>query len=208
MTLTLKDIWGSSTGLLQRFSLMPTVDTAWTKHMEEVGELIEALYILNLKEHRKHFNFRKDVAQEACDVLVTLFNALYAAGLTFDQSGLRTHQLRDVWLTSNAGHEAMRPAVFEFLSAGAIFHKHLIETQCLTGDSLLDAQFDLSKQTLILVRALINLTKQGGITLDEFEAAIECVVFKNGNKSDKTHVVIDGFIKRIQPVPTVVVEGE
>jgi len=58
------------------------------------------------------------------------------------------------------------------------------------------------------VRALINLTKQGGITLDEFEAAIECVVFKNNSKSDKTHVVIDGFIKKIQPTPTVISDGE
>jgi len=206
--ITLKDIWDSSTGLLKRFDLMPTVDTAWTKHIEEVGEMIEALYILNLKEHRKHFNFRKDVAQEACDVLVTLFNVLYATGLTFDQSGLRTHQLRDVWLTSDASHQAMRPAVFEFLSSGAIFHKHLIETQCLVGDSLLDAQFDLSKQTLVLVRALVNLTKQGGITLDEFEAAIECVVFKNGNKTPDNYEVRDGQIKKIQPVPTVTITEE
>ncbi len=206
--ITLKDIWTSSTGLLQRFNLMPSVDTAWTKHMEESGEIIEALYILNLKEHRKHFQFRKDVAMEAGDCLVTLLNTLYAADMTFEQSGFRSHQLRDFWQVADANYQTMRPAVFEFLSAGAVFHKHVIETQCLAGDDQLDAKFDLSKQTLIVVRALVNLVKQGGITLDEFEGALECVVFKNGRKDHTTHVVIDGFIKRIQPASTLAIEGE
>ena len=197
--ITLNAIWESSTGLLKRFDLMPTPDIAWKKHVEETGELIEALYILNLKDHRSHFQFRKDVAMEACDCLVTLLNALYAVGFTFEQLGVRKHQIHNFWVVADATYMEMRPAVFELLSSDAAFHKHFIEIQCLTGDEGLDARFDLGKQLLIAVRALINLVKQGGISLDEFEGAIESVMFKNGKKTRETHIVIDGFIKKIQP---------
>lgn len=94
MSITLKDIWTSSTGLLIRFDLFPSLKKAWGKFNEETWELSEALFKLSTNKRN-----RQDAAQELADVVVTVLNIGYAAGLTEDEIEMA---LRKV-LTKNDG---------------------------------------------------------------------------------------------------------
>jgi NTP pyrophosphatase (non-canonical NTP hydrolase) len=82
MNITLKMIWDSSTGLLKRFDLMPSQKKAYLKMQEEIAEMQEALY--KLSGNRKNIPYKQDAAEEVVDVLVTLLNVAYTAGLTDD----------------------------------------------------------------------------------------------------------------------------
>ncbi len=82
MSITLKEIYESSTGLLIRFHLMPSPKTAHLKMSEELYEMDEALF--ELGDNRKNIILRSDAADECADVLITLLNTIYANQLTCD----------------------------------------------------------------------------------------------------------------------------
>ena len=64
MTITLKQIWDSSTGLLKRFDLKPSLWVAWQKVIEEHVEFIEAIQDLDKHSHLIHLkqNAAKELA--------------------------------------------------------------------------------------------------------------------------------------------------
>lgn len=107
---TLQDIWNSSTDLLKRFGLMPSPKKAWGKFAEEQYELQEALF--KLSTNRKNIPFKQDAAEELADVLVTLLNVGYSAGLSIediesalqktivknDSKNDKTHTAQDGWI--------------------------------------------------------------------------------------------------------------
>lgn len=108
--LTLQDIWNSSTDLLKRFGLMPSQKKSYLKMQEEVAELQEALF--KLSTNRKNIPFKQDAAEELADVLVTLLNVGYSAGLSIediecalqktivknDSKSDKTHTAQDGWI--------------------------------------------------------------------------------------------------------------
>lgn len=110
MSITLKQIWESSTGLLQRFDLMPSFRKAYLKFQEEHFELVESLF--KFISNKRNIPYRQDAAAELADCIVTLLNLGYAAGLTEDdiESALRkvctkndskshaTHTAEDGWI--------------------------------------------------------------------------------------------------------------
>ncbi len=108
--ITLEQIWQSSTGLLARFDLMPSFRKAYLKFQEEHFEMVEAMF--KFMSNKRNIPYRQDAAAELADVLVTVLNMGYAAGLTEDdiESALRkvctkndskshaTHTADDGWI--------------------------------------------------------------------------------------------------------------
>lgn len=99
--ITLYDIWASSTGLLKRFDLMPSPKKSWGKMNEELWELQEALF--KLSGNRKNIPYKDDTAEELADVIVTVLNVAYSAGLdiadiekalqrVIDKNGSKNHE--------------------------------------------------------------------------------------------------------------------
>ena len=82
MSITLKQIWESSTGLLQRFDLMPSPRKAWLKMNEELFEYAESLF--KLSTNKRNIPYKEDTADELADVIITVLNVGYANGLTLD----------------------------------------------------------------------------------------------------------------------------
>jgi len=83
MTITFNQIWTSSTGLLKRFDLVPPFRKAYLKFQEESFEMTEALF--KLASNRRNRPYRQDAAEEIADVLVTVLNLAYSAGLTEEE---------------------------------------------------------------------------------------------------------------------------
>ncbi len=82
MSITLKQIWESSTGLLERFELFPSTRKAWLKMQEELFELSEALF--KLSTNKRNIPYKEDAADELADVIITALNVGYANGLTLE----------------------------------------------------------------------------------------------------------------------------
>lgn len=122
--ITLQAIWASSTGLLERFNLMPTRKASFLKFQEEIFEMQEALDTLS--GSRKTLPFRDDAADELADVLITLLNIGYTAGLTHeeiekalvrkcgknDAKSHLTHEIRDGQIAKRKTHDAIPVAQF------------------------------------------------------------------------------------------------
>lgn len=80
--MNIRTIWDSSTGLLQRFDLIPAPKKAWLKLQEEIAEYHEALF--KLSGNRKNIPYQQDCAEELADVIVTALNVAYVAGLPIE----------------------------------------------------------------------------------------------------------------------------
>lgn len=194
--ITLKGIWNSSTDLLKRFDLIPTFDAAWTKVVEEEHETVESLYKLTInKDRRQSFLFRSHLAKEAADCLVTLLNAAYTVGMT--EADLRSvPSLNTLWSNIETDSTQRRRLMDLSLSLYP-FYSVLMDVR--SGDNMATRD-DIALALARCIAALMGVVKGAGLSYDEFEAAIEAVMYKNGRKDKDSHEVIESMIVKRKPV--------
>ena len=193
---TLQDIWSSSTGLLQKFGLMPTFEASWNKVIEEVYEYSEALNELSLRP--KNDLYRSAAAQEMADAMVTLINALYASGILYEDIPTKTTQsLIKQWNElDDLVKVTHRVAWIGLMRNLFALHTRLLQMASNRGTRY---TYDVTREFHNTLGSLIVVAQSAGLAYREFESAVEVVMLKNGEKSDKTHEVRNGQIKKIQP---------
>lgn len=198
--ITLKMIWESSTGLLKRFDLMPPVWTAWHKVSEEYFEAIGALH--DLKAKPRNEIFKMDAACEVADLVVTLLNLGYACGCEWhDFEGM---DLKTLWPNAAASELKPRDRWIALQDTLYRINQSLNTLDALEGGSpLLDIDHHrarIARRIGDSICAVFRVCCAQALTYDIFEAAMESTIYKNNKKTYQTHIVADGFIKRIQPV--------
>ncbi len=102
----LGNLYRSSHDLIDRFGLTPNVETAWEKFQEEIDELDMEIVIFGLDDDLD------DLAAEAVDVLVTLFNVVRAAGVSEQQF---ICAIRDTWRKNDSKDSSTHSVVDGFI---------------------------------------------------------------------------------------------
>lgn len=198
--ITLSAIWESSTGLLKRFELTPPAWTAWHKVSEEYFEAIESLH--DLKDKPRNEIFKMDTACEVADFVVTLVNLGYACGCQWRD--FENIDIKKQWDAAVVSELKPRDRWIALQDTLYLINQSLNALDALEGDSSLSDiehhRARIARRIGDSIRAMFRVCCVQALTYDNFEAAMESTIYKNNNKTDKTHVVIDGFIKRIQPV--------
>ncbi len=192
--ITLKEIYESATGLLKRFDLMPDIDTAWMKCLEEFTEMTEALYELQCRPRNEIF--KSAAAMETCDLIVTLMNVMYSSEVkleylsldrTFkelsDDGMIESMTLKDTWIFMHKCMNSYYSRLQSFNPLSDLMSRHA--EQC--GSAVL------------IIRCAMRLGDLYGLSIEDFERSMESVMFKNNQKTHETHEIVDGMIKKRKP---------
>ncbi len=201
---TLQMIWESSTGLLKRFDLFPTLDASFDKVIEESYEAVEALY--NLKR-RKNDLTRSDAMCEICDTIITLLNAGYASNVTFDCFP-EDYPLSVLWEKANTPTigEVIDKTILTPRSTMIAFQKQLfvvhqliasIEDERSMSYGIYPGSYRLlATKIQHAIFLLLRVAHVHGLSAADFERSMESTLYKNDEKNSDTHEVRDGMIKR------------
>lgn len=216
--ITLESIWNSSTGLLDRFGLKPTLEASWDKVIEETYEAVEALQ--ELRSRPQNIIFKSDAMCEICDVIITLFNASYSSNVSFDCFPTNP-TLGDLWGKAQAQTigEVIDKTVLTPRKTMVAFQKQLfvIHMTIIGIDDSTHGRLGVYPGAYGLlairiehaIKCLLRVAAVHKLTIDDFERSMESTMHKNGAKSHETHEIRNGQIKRRQPAPTVeTVEGQ
>lgn len=198
MIITLESIWNSSTGLLQRFGLKPTLEASWDKVIEEQHEAIEALHKMQRKHLKGNDIWRAHFSCETGDCLVTLLNAAYAVGMTGKELWAIT-PLNSLWVNAETD-QAERERLMDLSLSTYPLYLQLVDIR--NGDTTATL-YDVAAYLAECIKALIVVAKGAGLTYGEFEAALETVCYKNDHKSHETHEIVGGMICRRKPTVSV-----
>jgi hypothetical protein len=194
--ITLHDIWQSSTNLLKRFDLIPSLDASWQKVIEEHQEMLEALYEMAAKDHKRNFLFRGHLAKEAGDLLVTLLNAAYSAGMTEDLL-YEYDNLDALWNSLDTSTGSQKSRLIALSMAMYPLYVQLLDVHVGETSATL---YGVSVYLSHCLKTLVCVIKGAGLSYEEFDAALDTVMFKNNNKTPENYEIVNGMITRRKPV--------
>ncbi len=189
--ITLKEIYESATGLLKRFDLMPSLDTAWLKFLEEFTEASEALYELQCRP--RNDLLRSAAAMELCDCLVTMMNILYAAEILDDEIDILKFKLMTFWQeeTEVSRKDAWIKTHFH-VNTWYVWLRAMRNNDGISWKLFKD-------HPMYVIKSLLALARVYGLSFADVERSMESVMFKNNQKTHATHEIVDGMIKKRKP---------